>query len=383
MSSQLHPVTLSGTTCESWAVRECGVELGTHDGLVECARGTQICDSGHWGYCLVDASKKTTSVKAPTAVSGRFSERTPAGLLSIGGSSTTCKDNPCNPYCQVFNDVPDAAIRADGSTVTLGDAAPGPSLANSNVPNGIGNKGDDPNGVCKPGCTSQACQQACQYDMQCSPTTAGKCVPWAVGASGSCVGVDVTAPTTCSVATGRNVTVCNRGTVEAPAGIKCYLFPGNSQHMPEATPDVGGATLIMTTAGAISPGYCETQTLANSLFDSNGTEELICNPTGTTTVSGSTSGVPSTNQLVIRVRRLDHARKRVRVRHGVRHRHAHQCLGHAVGGAFLCVDERRPRNDRELGLADECLRRRQSEHDRCAEHDRNDLRHDEEPHGGR
>ena len=147
----------STTTCESWAVRECGIELGTHDGVVECARGTQICDSGHWGSCLADASKKTTSVRAPTAASGLLGAR---GLLSIGGSSTTCKDNPCNPYCQVFADVPDAAIQADGSTVTFGDAAPGPSLANSNVPSGIGNKGNDPNAVCTPGCTSQACMQA-------------------------------------------------------------------------------------------------------------------------------------------------------------------------------------------------------------------------------
>jgi hypothetical protein len=134
--------------------------------------------------------------------------------------------------------------------------------------------------------------------MKCSPTTAGKCTQYAVGESGSCAGVDVTAPTTCSVPTGRNVTVCNRGTVAAPPGINCYLFPGNSQHMPEAVPDISTATLIMTTQSAIAPGYCETQTLADNLFDSNGTQELICNPNGVVPTAASTSGFPTTNQTV-------------------------------------------------------------------------------------
>jgi hypothetical protein len=285
------------TGCDPWSVRECGVELGTRDGVVNCARGVLVCEAGRWGSCLVDAARGTTSFKAPAPAAGTKAIDSLRQTLSVGGSSTTCTNNPCNPYCQVFQDVPDAAIKADGFSVTL-DASPGPSLDNSNVPTGIGNKGNDPNGVCTPGCTTAACMQACQFDMMCSPTTAGKCTPFAVGQSGSCVGVDITAPTTCSVASGRNVTVCNRGTLAAPAGIKCYLFSGNSQHMPEATPDIGSATLIMTTQTAIPPGYCETQTLNNGQFDSNGTEELICNPNGIVLTSMSSSGFPTTDQLV-------------------------------------------------------------------------------------
>jgi hypothetical protein len=237
------------------------------------------------------------SVPAPPPSAGQVAADSWSRTLSVGGSSTTCVGNPCNPYCNVFNDKPDAAIQADGTTITL-DATPGPSLGNSNVPTGIGNKGNDPNGVCTPGCTSSACMQACQFDMKCSPTTAGQCTGWGVGESGSCVGVDVTAPTTCSVPTGRNVTVCNRGTLAAPAGIKCYLFPGNSQHMPETRPDISSATLIMTTQSVIAPGYCETQTLPDSAFDSNGTNELICNPNSVMPAAMSTSGFPTTNQLV-------------------------------------------------------------------------------------
>jgi hypothetical protein len=285
----------AGKPCDPGTMRACGLELGTQGGFVECASGNQFCEAGRWGSCLLDATKGTTRVKAPAPSAGLPDLSSRSKVLAIGGSSTKCTDNPCNPYCQVFSDVPDAAIQADGTTITL-EASPGPSLANSNVPNGIGNKGDDPNGVCTPGCTSQACKQACQYDMKCDPTTAGTCAPYKVGESGSCAGIDITAPTTCSVPNGRNVTVCNRGTVKAPAGIQCYLFPGNSQHMPEATPDISTATKIMTTLGEIAPGYCETQTLDDKLFDSNGTEELICNPNGITLTSTSVSGFPSTQQ---------------------------------------------------------------------------------------
>jgi hypothetical protein len=66
--------------------------------------------------------------------------------------------------------------------------------------------------------------------------------------------------------------------------------------MPEATPDISTATLIMTTQSAIAPGYCETQTLNENLFDSNGTEELICNPNALVPTAASTSGFPTTNQ---------------------------------------------------------------------------------------
>ena len=288
--------TAGPETCASAGEqRPCGLELRAHDGVVECATGTQICDGAGWGLCLLDATKKATRVQAPAGYAPPLPGARNA--WSVGGAATSCTNNPCNPYCQVFSDVPDAAVRGDVTTITL-EASPGPSLENSNVPNGIGNKGDDPNGVCQPGCSSQACLQACQFDMKCSPTKAGTCVPWAVEESGSCIGIDITAPTTCSVTGGRNLTVCNRGTLSAAAGVKCYLFPGNSQHMPDSSPDVGGATLIMTTNTVIEPGHCETQTISTSLFDSNGTEELVCNPSGTVPENVSVSASPTTQQSI-------------------------------------------------------------------------------------
>src|SRR5690349_7088969 len=58
--------------CDPWSVRECGVELGIHDGVVNCARGIQVCEGGQWGSCLVDPSKGTASVKAPEPAAGHY-----------------------------------------------------------------------------------------------------------------------------------------------------------------------------------------------------------------------------------------------------------------------------------------------------------------------
>src|SRR5205085_2278518 len=134
------------------------------------------------------------------------------------------------------------------------------------------------------------CSQACQFDMKCSPTTPGTCVGWGVGESGSCNGVDVTAPTTCSVANGRNVTVCNRGTVAAPAGIDCYLFPGNSQHMPEATPDIAAGAqsagpLFPSTNAAV--GATESWSSPDQAYAADGVS-MTATPSTTTTTNAVT-----------------------------------------------------------------------------------------------
>ena len=280
--------------CQAWETRSCAIELGTHNGVVDCAQGTQICEGTTWGRCIPDSAKGITSVKAPPVLSVR---RPTVGLQTVGGSSTTCTGDPCDPYCNIFNDIPDAAYQAETSRVTL-DASRGPDLDNSNIPSGIANKGNDGT-PCTPGCSTDACHQACQFDRRCSKTTAGKCEQFDPQETGSCVGVDLTVPTTCSVGNNdRNVTVCNRGTVAAPAGAKCYLFPGNSQHMPETNPIIDDATLIMTTQTSLAPGWCETQLIPAADFDSNGTEEVICNPHGFTIQPFTVTGNPRSNATV-------------------------------------------------------------------------------------
>jgi len=71
---------------------------------------------------------------------------------------------------------------------------------------------------------SASWNEACQFDQHC---VGNACVAFGPTESGSCNGIDITAPTTCIPSTGsfRDVTVCNRGTVAAPPGISAIAIP--------------------------------------------------------------------------------------------------------------------------------------------------------------
>lgn len=256
--------------CESWTVRACGIELGTFNGQTTCARGVQVCENGVWAACSADASKGTTSVPASPASSGSAYH---FGLQSVGGTSVTCTNNPCDPYCQTFQDVPDAAVKADQVVTTTGWVSGG-SLAGSNMPTAFKNKGSL-NAQCSSAQGSDSWNEACQFDQHC---VGGACVAFKPTESGSCTGIDITAPTTCVPSAGgyRDLTVCNRGTVAAPPGIKCYLYPGGSPQYPNDDPGVG--SLVMTTATTIAAGTCETQQIAESVYGQNGIQSIACNP---------------------------------------------------------------------------------------------------------
>ncbi len=275
--------TPSGKCSLEGETAQCAVELGMHDGIVDCAPGTMTCHDGYWSSCFTDGSKPAYSVVAPEPTSSPAPSGELGGSLlhglTVGGSSTSCTDNPCNPYCQNFQDSPDAALTGDSTTSITGYGWP--SLATSNVPPGFQSKGNDPANSCS-GCTStnttQVCQEACQFDMHCGFNGTNGCVAFDPAASGACTGIDITAPPTCSMASGdRHMTVCNRGTVAAPPGVKCYVFPGNSPQFPDNNPDMTKTILAMTTATTIQPGTCESQNIPSGLFP-NGTRSVMCNP---------------------------------------------------------------------------------------------------------
>ena len=255
-----------GTPCEPWATRACGIELGTFDGRTSCATGIQVCEGGSWGTCMADASRGVTSVPAAPVGGGSLA------IQVVGGSSTNCVDNPCDPYCRIFQDTPDAAITADRVNAVTGWLSGG-TLSGSNVPSAFKDKGSL-NTQCTATAGSDTWNEACQFDQHC---VGSACVAFGVAQSGSCAGVDITAPTTCIPGTGfRDVTVCNRGTVAAPPGVKCYLYAGGSPRYPEDDPGLG--SLIMTTATTLAAGTCETQPIAENLFNQNGIQSLMCNP---------------------------------------------------------------------------------------------------------
>src|SRR4029079_3839221 len=133
--------------------------------------------------------------------------------------------------------------------------------------------------------SSQQQNEACQFDQHC---VSGKCVAFAANEGGACHGIDITAPTTCIPAASgyRDMTVCNRGDTEAPAGIKCYRYPGGSPQYPNSNPGLG--TLVMTTSHTLGAGECETQQVAEGLWGQNGIQSVVCNPLDVQFVSTST-----------------------------------------------------------------------------------------------
>jgi hypothetical protein len=267
----------TGETCEDGGSRDCAIEQSTDGNIINCAHGTQLCVDKRWGTCKVDPTRQTTSVPVPSPrVAG-------VGVQSLAGTSAACLDNPCDPYCKTYNDVPDSPITTVPSVTVL--SSTGGLLANSNVPPAFQSKGSL-DSRCTTPCNTQYCMEACQFDQHCGTQASGSsgCVAFGAQESGSCTGADITAPTTCITPSGsRKVTVCNRGTATAGAGVQCYVFPGGSPQYPESAPSLRRATLVMTTASALKAGTCETQEIPNSVFPNDGVESMMCNPPGTGT----------------------------------------------------------------------------------------------------
>jgi len=106
-------------------------------------------------------------------------------------------------------------------------------------------------------------------------------MPWAPGATDStCNGADLTIGVPCT----GTVPVCNRGKTAAPAGVKVYVYPGNSSHFPLCAPPAGAETAQCTLNEAIPPGACVQLTDANCVGNNqlNGNKTLMVNPTGAT-----------------------------------------------------------------------------------------------------
>ncbi|HEY6559532.1 MAG TPA: lectin-like protein [Polyangiaceae bacterium] len=83
--------------CTEETTRRCGITLGRHGNVLSCYVGTQKCQGGVWSTC---ADGQVTELAVPSG--GMF----PQAL----GPPKACVNNPCDPWCQVYNEVPDAAI---------------------------------------------------------------------------------------------------------------------------------------------------------------------------------------------------------------------------------------------------------------------------------
>jgi hypothetical protein len=280
-----HASTFAGmatarSACTDWTTRTCAVELSTQGGFVDCAAGVQVCEQGIWAPCAIDATRAHIRVPAPAASSASGPR---LGLQSIGGTATSCAGNVCNPFCRAFEDEPSVPVEAQRVDTPTGNLYGG-ALQSSNVPSSFKAKGSL-DSQCRAAPGSEESNSACQFDQRCVD---GECVAFEPGESGLCDGVDVTAPTSCVPSSGggtRAITVCNRGTETAPAGVKCYRYPGGSPKYPN--PDPGLGTWVMTTAHELEPGNCETQQVAEAIWGQNGIQSVACNPPETTELTAT------------------------------------------------------------------------------------------------
>jgi hypothetical protein len=94
--------------CASGAERACYVTLGEHDGVLSCFTGTQRCNLGSWGTCENGTVSEIPAPDGAVGQAGSGSTRTQA--LS---SPTGCAGNLCDPFCQVYTEVPTVPLTTD------------------------------------------------------------------------------------------------------------------------------------------------------------------------------------------------------------------------------------------------------------------------------
>ncbi len=91
--------------CTAGASQKCGVTLGEHNGVLSCYVGTQYCEEGVWGQCTGGEVVNKPSSKSKNA---------PGSKTRALGPPTPCTNNPCDPYCQNYDEpVPDGGVGPD------------------------------------------------------------------------------------------------------------------------------------------------------------------------------------------------------------------------------------------------------------------------------
>ena len=91
----------AGSPCETGEVQPCSITLSEKAGMLECYHGTQECEDGHWGACGNGVVSEQAALAAP------------AGVRTLALSDPEgCINNPCNPFCQWYDEKPTDPISA-------------------------------------------------------------------------------------------------------------------------------------------------------------------------------------------------------------------------------------------------------------------------------
>jgi hypothetical protein len=212
--------------CDEGVVEECKVQIDENN----CFVGEKQCQDGAWSECLETGSFETMALTSPNA----------------------CTNNPCNPYCQSFDENPSPALVTPGTAPPLGGSVYG-------LPTSFQNKGLNDKAHTGVNCDNN---NDCQFDHKCNTAT-GNCVPWANGAFNSAAGgIDLTVPVVCDP---NYVWVCNRGSVQAPAGVELAIIANGSANAFGGCNPLAFGSIHDTceTSAAIAPGACQQVTGCN------------------------------------------------------------------------------------------------------------------------
>lgn len=117
--------------CTPGAQKECGVPIAQQGDVLSCYKGVQACAAdGAWGEC---GDGEVTTMQAPEGFQLPGEGAGPSASTQALSNPVACNTNPCDPYCQNFDEEPDAGLEADGGgppqyswpTGSLGDYPPG------------------------------------------------------------------------------------------------------------------------------------------------------------------------------------------------------------------------------------------------------------------
>jgi hypothetical protein len=143
------PLTPSGVSCRTGETRECHRTLAERAGILTCASGTETCEKGHFGDCVIET----------------LSERAAPTFRASGDLRTSSVPVACDPENPCDGDLPNVELQP---------------IQEQEIESGWdwqwGSLADFPNGLVKKGLI-EPCHTAqdCQFDMYCRAPESGQC----------------------------------------------------------------------------------------------------------------------------------------------------------------------------------------------------------------
>lgn len=257
----------------------------THDDgdYVSCSMGHRTCEGDQWGTCVGDHDVTTKRVSSQKRSVLGFGASVPCSMLSGA-------ENPCDPYCNGFDDTAAGIdVDAGGVTVIDGGLVVTPTsgvVPFASLPSGLTSCPPTRNIV---GSTCTPPDYAtCQQDFHCDAATK-QCL-WNNGPGyydPTIAGPDLTIGAPCGPngSSAPKFPLCNRGSVEVPAGATIKIHLSNPPRVPDGCAVPSGAPdCVFSLTAALKPGDCVTRTYCNNTI---GTKFLTVNqgPSGSQPVA--------------------------------------------------------------------------------------------------